>query len=264
MLTLQRNIISKADNATNYLQMARTLLYPILILLLIACGGQTDQGNGPDSTYIDHPDSANIVGMAMVMERDLVKILKEDDIQSAASLCQEALDNIAYFHSTGDELSARIYTSHLAAFASKYSEYIDDMASQNYIIKQFVTVIYARNSASNAQTSDASTQESSSTAARHTAKRGRHNGATAARKANGTANSSKPACGAAEKRAAVPATMQKPALPTIAKTVLPSLRMPVLLSIIVLEDTMRKAGNDGKQLPPVLRIAPIPVGGKQR
>lgn len=244
--------------------MARTLLYPILILLLIACGGQTDQGNGPDSTYIDHPDSANIVGMAMVMERDLVKILKEDDIQSAASLCQEALDNIAYFHSTGDELSARIYTSHLAAFASKYSEYIDDMASQNYIIKQFVTVIYARNSASNAQTSDASTQESSSTEARHTAKRGRHNGATAARKANGTANSSKPACGAAEKRAAVPATMQKPALPTIAKTVLPSLRMPVLPSIIVLEDTMRKAGNDGKQLPPVLRIAPIPVGGKQR
>ena len=165
MLTLQRNIISKADNATNYLQMARTLLYPILILLLIACGGQTDQGNGPDSTYIDHPDSANIVGMAMVMERDLVKILKEDDIQSAASLCQEALDNIAYFHSTGDELSARIYTSHLAAFASKYSEYIDDMASQNYIIKQFVTVIYARNSASNAQTSNVSTQESSSTEA---------------------------------------------------------------------------------------------------
>ena len=244
--------------------MARTLLYPILILLLIACGGQTDQGNGPDSTYIEHPDSANIVGMAMVMERDLVKLLKEDDIQSAASLCQEALDNIAYFHSTGDEHSARIYTSHLAAFASKYSEYIDDMASQNYIIKQFVTVIYARNSASNAQTSDASTQESSDTAARHTAKRGRHNGATAARKANGTANSSKPACGAAEKRAAVPATMQKPALPTIAKTVLPSLRMPVLPSIIVLEDTMRKAGNDGKQLPPVLRIAPIPVGGKQR
>ena len=244
--------------------MARTLLYPILILLLIACGGQTDQGNGPDSTYIEHPDSANIVGMAMVMERDLVKLLKEDDIQSAASLCQEALDNIAYFHSTGDELSARIYTSHLAAFASKYSEYIDDMASQNYIIKQFVTVIYARNSASNAQTSDASTQESSDTAARHTAKRGRHNGATAARKANGSANSSKPACGAAEKRAAVPATMQKPALPTIAKTVLPSLRMPVLPSIIVLEDTMRKAGNDGKQLPPVLRIAPIPVGGKQR
>ena len=39
------------------------------------------------------------------------------------------------------------------------------MASQNYIIKQFVTVIYARNSASNAQTSDASTQESSSTEA---------------------------------------------------------------------------------------------------
>lgn len=117
--------------------MARTLLYPILILLLIACGGQTDQGNGPDSTYIDHPDSANIVGMAMVMERDLVKILKEDDIQSAASLCQEALDNIAYFHSTGDELSARIYTSHLAAFAAKNTEAIDDMASQNYIIKQF-------------------------------------------------------------------------------------------------------------------------------
>lgn len=263
---MQRNIISKADNATNYLQMARTLLYPILILLLIACGGQTDQGNGPDSTYIDHPDSANIVGMAMVMERDLVKILKEDDIQSAASLCQEALDNIAYFHSTGDELSARIYTSHLAAFASKYSEYIDDMASQNYIIKQFVTVIYARNSASNAQTIAKSQHRSRQpdTAARHTAKRGRHNGATAARKANGTANSSKPACGAAEKRAAVPATMQKPALPTIAKTVLPSLRMPVLPSIIVLEDTMRKAGNDGKQLPPVLRIAPIPVGGKQR
>lgn len=245
--------------------MARTLLYPILILLLIACGGQTDQGNGPDSTYIDHPDSANIVGMAMVMERDLVKILKEDDIQSAASLCQEALDNIAYFHSTGDELSARIYTSHLAAFASKYSEYIDDMASQNYIIKQFCIALNRPNTppgATIAKSQHRSRQPD--TAARHTAKRGRHNGATAARKANGTANSSNPACGAAEKRAAVPATMQKPALPTIAKTVLPSLRMPVLPSIIVLEDTMRKAGNDGKQLPPVLRIAPIPVGGKQR
>lgn len=110
----------------------------MLLLLLSACAGKTPQGTDQDSTLLERPDSASIAEMAQVMTRDLEQMLDNDDIQSAAALCQEALDNISYFKSANDNTSIRIYTSRLRLFFSNHSGKLGDMASQNYIIKQLV------------------------------------------------------------------------------------------------------------------------------
>lgn len=75
------------------------------------------------------------------MKRDIRQMLLHDDIQSTAALCQEALDNIAYFQSSGDNYSTRIYANALRKFIHDQSETIDDMSTQNYIIKQFVVTV---------------------------------------------------------------------------------------------------------------------------
>lgn len=121
--------------------MKRYIFLLMLPLLLPSCGGKTQQGNTVDTTYLEKPDSAAIVELAEVMKRDIRQMLLHDDIQSTAALCQEALDNIAYFQSSGDNYSTRIYANALRKFIHDQSETIDDMSTQNYIIKQFVVTV---------------------------------------------------------------------------------------------------------------------------
>lgn len=111
-------------------------------LLFLSCGGKTGQGYEHDTTYLEKPDSASIIEMASVMERDLTMMLRDNDIQSAAALCQEGLDNIDYFIQTKDKYSLRIYTNALLSYIKRHAESIGDMATQNYIIKQFVNTVY--------------------------------------------------------------------------------------------------------------------------
>ena len=111
-------------------------------LLFLSCGGKAGQDSEHDTTYLEKPDSAGIIEIASVMERDLTVMLRDNDIQSAAALCQEGLDNIDYFVQTNDRYTLRIYTNALLSYIKRNAESIGDMATQNYIIKQFVNAVY--------------------------------------------------------------------------------------------------------------------------
>lgn len=112
-----------------------------LFLLLCACGGQAPSGDGLDTTKMEKPDSESIVSLAQVMGEDLARFLHEDDIQSAAALCQEGLDNIMYFRDTGDTESEEIYANYLHKFVKKHYDDMEDMATQNYVVKQFMAAV---------------------------------------------------------------------------------------------------------------------------
>ncbi len=110
-------------------------------MLLCGCGGQSQSGDALDTTKMEKPDSESIVSLAQVMGEDLTRFLHEDDIQSAAALCQEGLDNIMYFRDTGDMVSAEIYTTYLHEFVKKHYDDMEDMATQNYVVKQFMAAV---------------------------------------------------------------------------------------------------------------------------
>lgn len=110
-------------------------------MFLYACGEQSSKGDVVDTTSMERPDSESIVSMAQVMAEDLARFLHEDDIQSAAALCEEGLDNLMYFRETGDDVSADIYASTLHVFVRKNYEAMEDMATQNYLVKQFMTAV---------------------------------------------------------------------------------------------------------------------------
>lgn len=110
-------------------------------MFLYACGGQSSSGDVVDTTRMERPDSESIVSMAQVMAEDLARFLHEDDIQSAAALCEEGLDNLMYFRENGDEVSADIYASTLHVFVRKNYDAMEDMATQNYLVKQFMTAV---------------------------------------------------------------------------------------------------------------------------
>lgn len=113
----------------------------IITMFFCSCGGQSSSGDGLDTTKMEKPDSESIVSMAQVMGEDLMRFLHEDDIQSAAALCQEGLDNIMYFRDIGDMESADIYTTCLHKFVKKHYDGMEDMATQNYVIKQFMAAV---------------------------------------------------------------------------------------------------------------------------
>lgn len=110
-------------------------------MFFCSCGGQSSGGDGLDTTKLEKPDSESIVSMAQVMGEDLTRFLHEDDIQSAAALCQEGLDNIMYFRDIGDAESAAIYTTCLHKFVKKHYDAMEDMATQNYVVKQFMAAV---------------------------------------------------------------------------------------------------------------------------
>lgn len=112
-----------------------------LCLLLLSCGGQTTPDNAPDTTFLYKINTDGIIETAAAMKRDINERLKDDDIQAVAALCQEALDNIAYFQETGEHAAAQIYKKEMRAFVKNNTEGLDDMASQNYIVKQFVIAV---------------------------------------------------------------------------------------------------------------------------
>ncbi len=113
----------------------------IITMFFCSCGGQSSGGDGLDTTKLEKPDSESIVSMAQVMGEDLTRFLHEDDIQSAAALCQEGLDNIMYFRDIGDAESAAIYTTCLHKFVKKHYDAMEDMATQNYVVKQFMAAV---------------------------------------------------------------------------------------------------------------------------
>lgn len=113
----------------------------VICMLLLSCGGKTDQGNAPDTTFLESIDTASVIEMASVMKRDISLRLKENDIQAVGALCQEALDHISYFRATGEDRIAGIYTRELRSFVRNDDDGLDEMATQNYIVKQFVTMV---------------------------------------------------------------------------------------------------------------------------
>lgn len=112
-----------------------------LCLLLLSCGGQTAPDNAPDTTFLYKINTEGVIETATAMKRDITERLKDDDIQAVAALCQEALDNIAYFNETGEHAIARVYKNEMRSFVKNNTEGLDDMASQNYIVKQFVIAV---------------------------------------------------------------------------------------------------------------------------
>lgn len=121
--------------------MKKLIFLLVLSLALCACGGQSSGGEDLDTSKIEKPDSESIVELAAVMGRDLARFLRDDDIQSAAALCEEGLDNLMYFREIGDDVSAGICANSLHKFVKKHYDDMEDMATQNYIVKQFMAAV---------------------------------------------------------------------------------------------------------------------------
>ncbi len=122
--------------------MRRSILLTILVLAqLFSCGNKASFDDSERGRVLQGPDTTNIVEMAKVMERDIKAMLKLDDIQSTAALCQEAQDNITYFLSSADTATARLYAEHIRAFVKKNEAVMNGMAEQNYVIRQLLVII---------------------------------------------------------------------------------------------------------------------------
>lgn len=121
--------------------MARSILIILLAILFAACESKPTQFGYHETHASETPDSVNIIEMARVMADDVYRMVLDNDIQSVASLCQEATDNIDYFRSIGDSNSARVYAHYLREYFKEHPDTIEDMATQNYVIKSFMTAI---------------------------------------------------------------------------------------------------------------------------